>query len=87
MSTIKISKSVKNDLYNSSRDGESMDSFINRLLDCVEDDLMNRVVVDGGCNVNLYPDTLERLQGLKKSSKDSYTKILRDALELYNQRR
>lgn len=77
MTTVKITKSLRKDLHEYSHYDETMDDTVNRLLDTVEDDLMNHEeVIEGFTNINLSKDTLERIKSFKKSSSDSYEKIL-----------
>ena len=83
MSTITISRTVKYNLDNNNVDNLSLDSFINHLLDCVDDDLKDVPIIDGNISVRISADTLERLRHLKRSNDDSYTKLLSDALSLY----
>ena len=80
MRTIQISNKVKDALTEYSKMNESYDVVINRLLDEVEDELKNRVEVDGYANVGVSDETLSRLQSLKLPYHDSYTKLLSDAL-------
>ena len=84
MKTIKISKELKVRLNKLTIDNSSMDVIVNHLLDSVESDLENREVVDGSININLQEGTFNRLNALKKSNNDSYTKVLSDAVDLYN---
>lgn len=82
MTTIKISRALRKDLHEFSNYDETMDDTVNRLLDLTESDLKNDEIIEGFTNINLSKDTLERINSFKKSSSDSYEKILLKALVL-----
>lgn len=84
MHNIKITRALRKDLYEFSEYDETMDETINRLLDSVEKDLASDEVIEGFTNINVSKDTMDRIKSFKKSSSDSYDKILSKAINLYN---
>lgn len=85
MSTIKIPANTRAVLYEIGEDKESMDRIINRLLDIVEDDLVDDFIV-GYSNINISKDTLVRIKSFKAYDSETYSHILHRALNLYMSR-
>ena len=80
MVTIKITRGVRALLREYSRDGESVDATINRLLDDASDYMSEDMVFgDGSTNVNVSRDTMKRIKSYSVSDNESYGRILNRA--------
>ena len=83
MTTVKVTRDVRNLLKNYREGKESVDATVNRLLDLVEEDMgsCNGVYKDT-VNINLSKDTMERVKGLRVYKYESYNDILVRVLSL-----
>jgi len=81
MTTIKITRDVRGLLKEYSMSDETVDDTVNRLLDEVESCMdIDMVFGNGSTNINVSPDTMERIKSFRVNENESYGRILHRAL-------
>lgn len=87
MTTIKITKKVREDLRVFENDDETVEDAVNRLLDIAEPYLSEDMVFgDGSTNINLSSDTMNRIKSFQVRKNESYGRVLQRALTIVDEK-
>lgn len=83
MTTIKVTREVRELLREYARDGESVQVTVNRLLDDAESCMSEDMVFGGGStNINVDEATMVRIKSFRVRDGEPYGRILHRALRI-----
>lgn len=86
MTSVKVTRKVRNGLKKHRKDKESVDTTVNRLLDLLDDDIIScDGVYKDNTNINLSKNTMERVKGFRAYKYESYNDILARILSLVDE--
>ena len=86
MTSVKVTRKVRNGLKKHRKDKESVDATVNRLLDMLDDDIVScDGVYKDNTNINLSKDTMMRIKQFRAYKYESYNDILARILSLVDE--